>query len=170
MSTGARAPLPDPRTHEGGPELVTVRLLGAPLRLWDRASVHTAELLREFALLTVGLQHGGHPVPRRLLELVAELTVRYAGLSDQPETQRLEALADGRTALDLVYQVPPDVGGPCTTLMELLDEADEYCERGTSLITLAAPADQQQFRRWYLGEFVRQLDGHPPTPWPGPVA
>lgn len=164
MSTTPTAPQHDPPD-----DLRTVRVLRAPLLLWERANQHTAELLREFALLTLGLEHGGHPVPARLLEVVGELERRYAGVGERPEAQRLAALAAGQRSLDLVYHVPPDVAEACRTLDELFAEADDYCARGDQLITLAAAPDQQEFRRWYLGEFVRQVGGEPPIPWPGPL-
>jgi anti-sigma B factor antagonist len=33
-------------------------------------------------------------------------------------------------------------------------------------MTLAAPPEAVQFREWFLGEFVRQARGEPPSPWP----
>ena len=47
----------------------------------------------------------------------------------------------------------------------LLDEADDYCRAGETLLTLATPAPALAFRRWFLGEFVRQAAGEPPRPW-----
>ncbi len=44
----------------------------------------------------------------------------------------------------------------------------DYCRRGT-LLALAAPAEVVALREWSLGEFLRQLDGQPPTPWSGPA-
>jgi len=48
----------------------------------------------------------------------------------------------------------------------MLDEADDYCRRGDHLLTLATPAEELRFRRWFVGEFVEQLGGAAPTPWP----
>lgn len=165
------AVMPDPRLPPadaddgaGDEDLVTVRVLAAPLVLWDEAAQHTDELLREFSLLSFGLDQGGHAVPVRLLELVAALQARYAGISEEPEQERLAALAAGRTSLDLTYRVPPAAGPACQQLRDLLDEADDYCRQGT-LMTLATPPEQKRFRDWYLGEFVRQLEGEPPVVW-----
>lgn len=79
---------PDPRVppapapqHLAGQELHPVHLQRVPLRLWERASVHTAELIREFFLLTSGAEQGLHPTPQRLLDLVEDLRARYAGVS-----------------------------------------------------------------------------------------
>ena len=48
----------------------------------------------------------------------------------------------------------------------MLDEADVFCREG-ELLTLATPADEVAFRRWFLNEFVRQLRGEPPRRWSG---
>jgi hypothetical protein len=50
----------------------------------------------------------------------------------------------------------------------MLEEADEYC-RSDQLLTLATPPTLVAFRRWYLGEFIAQIDGRPPQPWTGPL-
>jgi hypothetical protein len=48
----------------------------------------------------------------------------------------------------------------------MLDEADEYCRRGEHLLTLETPPELVRFRRWYLQEFVNQIAGAAPEPWP----
>jgi hypothetical protein len=48
----------------------------------------------------------------------------------------------------------------------MLDEADEFCRQGKHLLTLATPPDLRRYRQWFLGEFVAQIGGRPPTPWP----
>lgn len=148
-------------------ELYTVRLLGTPLELWARASEHSQELMREFAL--IALDRGGATVPRRLLQLITDIRARYGGDSGADEQARAVALAAGRQTLDLVYRVPLTLRQACLDLDRLLDEADEYCATDAYLLTLAAPQDTVAFRRWFLAEFVRQLDGEEPRPWPGPT-
>ncbi len=143
-----------------------MRLVRVPILLWERASVHTAELLREFSLVAAGAETALHPVPRRLLDLVVDLQARYAGVDDEPEDQRLTALAAGERRLDVTYRVVPAAAQACEDLLARLDETDEHCREG-QLITLAAPTDQVAFRHWYLGEFIAQIAGGDPTPWPG---
>lgn len=145
--------------------LHTVEVLGAPVQLWAESAEHTEELMREFALLRIGAVAGTtRPVPQRLLELVADLRLRYAGTSTAQELEFDAAVQDGRASLDLTYEVPAGVGQACLDLSDLLDEADAFCEHG-GMITLVAPSEQAAFRRWYLGEFARQEAGEPPTPW-----
>lgn len=154
-----------------GEPLVTVRVLRAPVLLWERASIHTAELVREFSLLMIGLRDRDGPpqqqgTPQRLVELSSDLRARYAGISEAQAQELEDCLAAGETSHDFTYCVPAGVARACQELLDLLDEADLYCERG-ALITLVSPADQREFRRWYLHEFVRQINGQSPTLWPG---
>jgi len=158
-----------PLAPEGEPLLV-VHLVAAPLRVWERAGVHTSELVREFSLMAIGRQDSGvtpaRYVPQRLVELAADLQARYAGISEQQVTELDDALAAGQRVRDFTYPVPASVAQACQQLQDLLDEADAYCEQG-ELMTLVSPPEQREFRRWYLQEFVRQISGEPPAPWRG---
>lgn len=146
-------------------ELVEVRLVRYPLTLWQEAQEHVDELLREFALIAQ-CDDELSSVPRRLLDLVAELTATYAGLSTVTERERDEALLRGETEVDLLYLLPADASGAVVHLGDMLDEADAYCRRGDHLLTLQTPPEQLRFRHWFLSEFTRQLAGEPPIPWP----
>lgn len=149
------------------PPLVEVHLLRFPLGLWQESQEHVDELLREFALVAQGEEQEHHAsVPRRLLDLVADLTAAYAGISARTEQERDDAIERGESEVDLVYRVPADITGAIDRLGDMLDEADGYCRQGSHLLTLQTPPDQLGFRRWFLSEFTAQLDGRPPTPWP----
>jgi hypothetical protein len=165
----AVATLPDPLAGPDPERLHEVRVLRAPVRLWDRSSQHTTELMREFALLRIGQESGTtrHHVPVALLALVADLRERYAGTSSAQEAELQAAVDSGERSHDFTYRVPASAGQACLDLLDLLDAADAFCAEGTELITSPAPADQVAFRRWYLLEFVRQLAGDAATPWPG---
>jgi hypothetical protein len=150
-------------------EPVDVRLLNAPLRLWARAEVHNSELLRELALITTGRSHpGATDVPTRLLELVDELSARYAVAVETPDEARAAAVAAGARAADLTYTLPRNAGPALRRLGEMLAEADGYCRDGT-LLTLPAASDVAAFQDWYCGELALQLAGGRPSPWPGPL-
>jgi len=151
-------------------EVGTVRMLQLPVQLWAASQEHSDELLREFALMTVGsAEHSPDsvPVPVRLLELVDQLTRRYAGTSDEQRERLFAAAVRGEQVIDeLDYCLPVAVGPACVELAQMLDEADRYCREGAHLLTLATPDDVRLFRDWYLGEVQRQLDGAEPVPWP----
>ena len=145
--------------------MVTVRLIRFPLDLAAESTEHFEGLKREFALLAMRAPESAE-VPKRLLDLVAALTDRYAGLTEATNRERDEAIARGETVSDeLSYTVPPAVADACVDLASMLDDADEYCRQGELLLTLATPPQLVAFRRWYLGEFVAQLQGEPPLPW-----
>lgn len=147
------------------PELVPVRLLRLPLPLWHRAEEHVDGLLREFALIAQD-EEAQADTPGRLLALVRDVTAGYGGFSEEQRRAMEEALLRHETEIDLDYMVPPGAAGAAQQLGDMLEEADEYCRRGDHLLTLATPPEQVRFRRWFISEFVDQVHGHAPTPWP----
>lgn len=148
-------------------DTVTVRILGFPLADYRQSLEHGTELLREFALIALSQRDDdSRPLPARLVELVDALTRDYAGVTDAVDAQRDEPLEAGLESVDLTYEVPPGAAEASQALSALLDEADDYCRDGGALLTLATPPETKVFRKWYLGEFVNQVAGGAPTPWP----
>lgn len=145
---------------------VAVRLLSFPLPVFDRAREHMDGVMRELTFIAQSRREAGeHGVPERLLALVDELVERYAGLNSAPELERDEALERGDESIDLVFEVPPDVAPVTRHLGDLLDEVDRFCAEGEHLLSLVTPVEALRFRRWYLGEFVRQVHDGQPQPW-----
>lgn len=162
---------------QGGGELVTVRLQRIPLGVNARSTQHFEELMREFALISLDADRErpsgetARPVPERLLALVDDLTVTFSAFTTTQQAERDEALARGDAEIDLTYRLPASAVDATRQLATILDEVDDYCRAGQHLITLATPPESQAFRRWYLGEFIRQIEqGEPPSPWPDYVA
>lgn len=123
--------------------------------------------MREFALLSLGAQERlTREVPGQLVELVADLRAGYAGASASQAADLRAALDAGEQTQDFRYEVPASVADACRTLLQVLDQADDYCTGG-ALINAGQPTEQRAFRYWYLGEFVAQLGGRPPRPWAG---
>lgn len=155
----------------GAPELVEVRIVAMPLDAYREASEHGDELLREFALIRDSDNDAGsRAIPRRLHDLVDSLTGDYGAFTGAQEHALRAALDRGDEAIDLAYRVPAQVKDACTALSDMLDEADDFCRHGTDLLTLATPPRALAFRRWFLGEFIRQVDGKEPTRWQEPPA
>lgn len=148
-------------------ELCEVHLIEFPLPIFRRAQEHGDELVREFSLIALAEQDQPDPtVPVRLLELVKAVTREYGSVSTEVEQQRDAALEAGLDSIDLIYRVPPAVAEASLVLGAMLDEADDFCRLGDALLTLATPPEAKRFRDWYLQEFVAQLSGADPTPWP----
>lgn len=140
-------------------ELVDVRLLGLPLDIHRRATEHNDGVVREFQLVSLDPD----TAPARLIALSEELE-RYSQFTEGPGAELEEALADGRATVDLRYQVPPSARDAALKLGQVLDDVDAYCEDG-GMLSLAAPAEIREYRRWFIGQFVDQIDGAEPVPW-----
>lgn len=156
-----------PHGPAGQPYLVEVHILGLPLAIWARAEEHADGLLRELTLVAASdARDPAYHAPRHLLALVQELETDYASMTSEQRTRILAAADAGAAAIDLVYEVPPDVAVACRRLEAAMDAADRFCSDGKYLLSLATPPDALAFRQWYLGEFVRQIEGEPPQSWP----
>jgi hypothetical protein len=158
----------DASPHPADDELVTVHLLRFPLQLFIIARTQHDELVREFTLMALTPAERGRPLPSRLLKLIDVLGRRYRGSAERADTVRDAAAARGELVMDLTYRVPRSARAGLLALDELMDAADEFC-RSEQLLTLALRPVEHEFRRWFTGEFVRQIDGEPPTAWAGPL-
>ena len=142
-----------------------VELRQLPVQVWAQAQEHTEALLREFALITTASHdEETHAVPRRLLDLIRDLDVRFAGMSRESELR--DAAEAGTLVMDLTYDVPAEVLGAAEQLDVMLDEADAFCADGSHLLTLASPDEVVRFRKWFLAQFTDQIAGRPATAWP----
>jgi len=145
-------------------ELVEVRLLQVPVAVWQRASAHQDAIQREFDIMMADLPKGS--VPHQLTELIDKFDRRYGGVAD-PTWQDMYAAAErGDDEVTLVFKVPADTAEAARQLEEMLDRVDEYCREGKDLLTLATPPELVSFRRWFLREFIRQIeDRGSPMKW-----
>ena len=149
-------------------DLVEVHLVRLPTDVHRAAAEHSDELRREFTLLRAQRQdRSSRDVPDRLLALMDDLEARFSGFTDETEQELEVAIDQGVATVDLVFRVPPEAAAAAVQLGAMLDEADDFCRRGDAMLTLATPPAALAYRRWYLEEFTRQLDGLPPRPWSG---
>ncbi|HEY3925729.1 MAG TPA: hypothetical protein VGL75_14295 [Acidothermaceae bacterium] len=152
-------------------DLRTVRLLGLPIALFLRAREHHDELIREFTLMAIrsnGTAANGIAPPPRLRELVDILGRRFGASTSRADMERDAAIERGDATVDLTYQVPASMGADLNMLTQLMDDADDFCRMET-LLTLPRDPTVVAFGHWYNNEFLRQIDGLPPTPWNGPL-
>jgi hypothetical protein len=146
-------------------DLVEVRLLELSLTDFAHSSAHHDELFREFALVLSCEPAPSHELPGRVLAVIEELTERFGGFTAAPQGELQAALERGDATIDLTFHVPAQAKDAALRLGELLAAADRYCREG-ELLTVAPPPEAVRFRDWYLHEFVAQIDGESPTPWP----
>lgn len=141
---------------------VKVVIAEAPVRLLWQTHFRVRDLRREMLMLA---RRDTEPdsVPHRLIEIADDVDdLNVAVLVGDESLEAAVHRAD--EFLTLHYDVPPTAGMSCAQLADLLDEADEYCRR-EQLLTLAATPRERAVRRWFLGEFDRQVRGEPPRPW-----
>lgn len=153
------------RTRSSLPDrtLVAVRILALPLGVYLEAQRHNDALMREFHWLAErGAREG---VPARLVELATELRTQFAPATEAIRSQVQAAIERGEGVVDLDMSVPRAAWEVLTRFSRLLDEADEFCERG-ELLTLASPPSLRRFRVWYLDQVLSQVGGGPAAPWP----
>jgi hypothetical protein len=146
-------------------QLHRIVVQGLPVPVHARAAEHQAELQREFQLILIGSQEHDVDVPKRLFDLIEIVNAQFEAFSTAQNQRLDEAVERGEDTIDLEYQLPEAVKPACISLNRMLDECDDYCRRGESLLTLATPPKALAYRRWFLGEFVAQVDGAAPLPW-----
>lgn len=143
-------------------ELVTVRLLGIEVALQQRAAERNDTIRRELTLLGLADVDG---VPKRLVEVSAELAERFEGFAAGPRERLAEAIERGERTIDLVYELPPEAADAAEVLGSLLDEVDAFCRQG-DLVTLASEPELVRYRHWFLAQVVDQIrHGADPVPW-----
>lgn len=149
-----------------GESPVEIRFLGLPVAVSAQAQEHVDGLLREFTLIAASHARGGEAhVPLQLLQLAEELQQEYSAMTTHQQAQLADARQQGLDHLDLVYRVPPSIAEACVRLGDALDAADMYCQQGEHLLSLTTPPGALAYRRWFLSEFIRQIDGEPPVSW-----
>ncbi|WP_336923249.1 hypothetical protein [Aquipuribacter sp. SD81] len=152
---------------DGSPP-VRVVLRDLPVALAMASREHHDDLLREYRLLALSGEIDAAHAPARLVELVEVLGGRYAQAHGRRDEELEAAHAAGRSVIDQVSEVPAGSLEAVRGLRALMEESDRYCEEAR-LLTVPRPPLLRRFGEWFLGEYERQLQGHPPTPWDGPL-
>lgn len=144
---------------------ILVRLLKLPVDLYADFRRHYRELRRELRLLSLA-DETSYPIAKSLSDLFLQFERE---LLVGVESARLEeAIQGGLTITDHEVEIPRSAPATIKQMLELLELADAFC-RAERLLALATTAQQHQFQRWYLGEFVRQGRGEEALPWAGDV-
>lgn len=149
-------------------DMVTIRLVDYPVSLANRAGRHYEAIQRELALIHFSDDAAQASVPARLLEVTERARTAMAGDEIVDRELVTTSIEEGTSSITVDLRMPRAAGEAMAELVGLLVEADDFCRNG-DLITTAMPEDCRAFREWFLGEFVRQIDGDPPTPWDGPI-
>lgn len=136
--------------------LARVRLIRMPVELWKRSSAHEEAITREFDIMMTDLPK--ESVPHQLVELITTFKEQFGSYADSTRAEMCAAVERGDDEITLVFEVPPEAAAAAVRLGEVFDEVDAFCRAGEELLSLATPPELVSFRRWFLGEFVRQID------------
>ncbi|MPZ73660.1 MAG: hypothetical protein GEU74_10590 [Nitriliruptorales bacterium] len=144
-------------------ELHDVALVDFPVARYAQMQQHHDALLREFALIATDLEDSR--APRDLLRLANEIFERYGDAAEPFREGVAAAVERGDIVTTLKLSIPNSTLRWTEDFLLLFEEADEYCARG-DLLTPAAPPEVVAFRRWMVGELIRQIrDGASPSPY-----
>lgn len=149
-------------------ELHDIALVDVPVgRFLQMQQQHDA-MLREFTLIAMGPAPTASAAPRRLLGLAEEMQARYGDAGPPFRDAVAAAEARGDVVATIAMQIPFSTLRWCEDFLLLFEEGDDYCRQG-HLLTPPSPPEVAEFRRWLVGELIRQIrDGATPTPfWAG---
>jgi anti-sigma regulatory factor (Ser/Thr protein kinase) len=141
-----------------------IALLDAPVQEMIRTNAHYDALYREFRLILELDSSHLLAVPGRLLSLIDILGTSLMGFGRSVEETWDEAVRENRDRVDLHFRFPAEAGPGVAWYSQLLDEADEYCQRA-DLLTVAPTDTALAVRRWVFSQVAEQCEGAPPTPW-----
>jgi anti-sigma regulatory factor (Ser/Thr protein kinase) len=146
------------------PSGTPIALLEAPIQKMIRTAAHYDALYREFRLILELDPSHLQAVPGRLLSLIDALGASFLGFGRSVERAWDTAVGENRDTVDLHFRIPPEAGPAVVRYNQLLDEADDYCQRA-ELLTIAPTHEALAVRQWAFGQLVCQCRGEPPTPW-----
>lgn len=135
-----------------------VRLDDVPVRLFLESQDHQHDLIKELKLVELGDRFDltAAEVSRELATLIDSILARYADVRMVTRRQALAALERGEDRTALVVPVRPGMAEALKEWLQLLEQADRFCEQG-ELLTLAARGEVRALRRWYVEEITKRL-------------
>ena len=146
----------------------TVSLVDLPVSQFLQMQAQHDAMLREFALIAMRSDEAEPKTPRRLVTLATEMQERY-GDGAQPFREGVAAAVErGDVVTTLNLTIPTSTLRWAEDFLLLFEESDEFCRQG-QLLTPPSPPEVADFRRWLVGELIRQIrDGATPSPfWAG---
>ena len=145
-----------------------VALVDLPVSQFLQMQDQHDAMLREFALIALRADEMEASTPRRLIALANEMQERYGDAAEPFRDAVTAAAESGEVVTTLELSIPFSTLRWTEDFLLLFEEGDEYCAKG-HLLTPPSPPEVVSFRRWLVGELIRQIrDGATPTPfWAG---
>jgi hypothetical protein len=148
-------------TQEAEPLVVrNIQLRGVNVADFQHTSQYHDELIRELHLIQAGDSAEG-----RLAEVTRTLLAEFTSFSPGIRAAIDDAAERGETVIDIDVRVPVHLRAWLEHFRDHFREIDLYCQAGF-LLSLGSPAVAVACREWFLGQFIEQLDGQSPTPYP----
>lgn len=142
-----------------------VSLLDFPVARFLQMQEQHDAMQREFALIALRAEDPDAEIPGRLKSLAAEMQQRPGDAADPFRHGVAEAAARGDIVVTLDLRIPFSTLRWTEDFLLLFEEGDEFCRQG-HLLTPPSPPEVVEFRRWLVGEMIRQIrDGATPTPF-----
>jgi hypothetical protein len=145
---------------------VRVRLVDVPVALFRAAEQHTADLLREIALMAAARDEVGEG------HLFTEILAAAETYSQRPAASRSRiagsvaaAQRQGWDRVTVDFDADAGTADGALAWEELLQRFDAM-SRDERLLTLPADRELAAYRQWYVSELVEQVrTGRDPIPW-----
>jgi GAF domain-containing protein/anti-sigma regulatory factor (Ser/Thr protein kinase) len=157
---------PDLHGEQTEAPIVSVHLIGIPVRLLQKASEEYEALFRELRLMKERSDSspGAPMLPERLAVLVSEIGTRFDGFGPGMDEMWQAAVDDKVELFDWTLELPQTAVSACEFYDAMLDEADEF-GLSARLLTLPASPTSVAVRRWFLSELIGQLHGKTAVAW-----
>lgn len=145
-----------------------VALVDFPVARFLQMQEQHDAMLRELSLIALRTDEPDAAVPRRLMSLAHDVQQRDHDRADLFRAGVEEAAERGDVVVTLELSIPFSTLRWVEAFLMLYEEGDDYARTG-HLLTPPSPPEVVEFRRWFVGELIRQIrDGATPTPfWAG---
>jgi anti-sigma regulatory factor (Ser/Thr protein kinase) len=162
-SAGTAGEDPSTRAHADR-DLVPVRLLGVPPALVQHYRKRWLELVREMQLVALGAPSHQQEVAHRFCA-AAQAVHTDLYVIERAELGYTTLTEDG-VAVDAAFEVPRSARQAYVEIRDLARELEADWAEAKLLFVHPGP-QAEQLREWWTGEFIAQIEGADPTPWPG---
>jgi type II secretory pathway component HofQ len=145
-------------------DTVKLRVTGLPSELYVRNRRLLDDLVHELQMIRAG-EMTGLDVDPALSDSLNSILATFAGPRDVAFTTAKEALLAQKKTFDLEMELERAALPALRRVLQLLEEVEDLARRGV-LLTMPAPAEIWELRRWVVQEVERQAAGADPTPFP----
>ena len=159
---------PEPGSAEpadSGEQVVQVWLCGVPRQVVQHYRKRWLELVREMQLVALAEPSPQQRMAQRFCN-AAQAVQSDLYVIEGSASESAPAVGDAGAVVDAVFDVRPSTRPAYVEIRDLARELEREWA-GIRLLFVHPGEQAVQLREWWLGEFIAQIDGAPPTRWPG---